>query len=48
MPQGNSNSGDNQPTNIIIKVKDTTIAKIVIDSINKANKIAGKNLIYTV
>lgn len=50
MPQNNSNNGfgDNQPTNIIIKVKDTTIAKIVIDSINKANRVAGKNLIYTV
>lgn len=50
MPQNNSNNGfgDNQPTNIIIKVKDTTIAKVVIDSINKANRVAGKNLIYTV
>lgn len=42
------NSSNDNPINIYIQVKDTTLGKVTIDSINKLNRLAGKNLIKTI
>lgn len=43
-----STSNNDQPINIYVQMKDTTLGKVVIDSINKVNRLAGKNLIKTI
>lgn len=45
MPQSNSNVSNDSPIELIFQVGTTKLGKVVIDSINKVNRQAGKNLI---
>lgn len=45
LPQGQAINSNDQPINLTIQVGTTTLGKIVIDSINKVQRQAGKNLI---
>lgn len=45
MPQSNSNVSNYSPIELIIQIGTTKFGKVVIDSINKVNRQAGKNLI---
>ena len=43
--QSSTNNNNDQPINFTIQVGQTTLGKIVIDSINKVQRQAGTNLI---
>lgn len=45
MPQSNSNVSNDSPIELILQIGTTKFGKVVIDSINKVNRQAGKNLI---
>lgn len=45
MPQGNSNTSNDSPIEITLQIGSTKLGKVVIDSINKVQRQAGKSLI---